>query len=85
MTAPVNKPISEENLNRFKEYFLSKNGSWGHLHLVLGNQNIKDNHVRAAKESALMANDMEAHILCDILLTLSKSQRMKISKQAVLW
>lgn len=82
MTAPIHKPISEENLNRFKAYH-SKWFGWGNLHLVLGNSNVKDKHVEACKATAILNSDKEGAGLCDVLMGMSQSQRIKLSRQGV--
>lgn len=82
MTAPNHKPISEENLNRFKAYH-SKWYGWGNMHLVLGNKNIKDTSVETCKSYALANLDSEGAALCDVLMGMSKSQRLKLPSQVV--
>lgn len=79
MTAPINKPITKEQLDRFKAY-KKKNCGWGHLHLVLGNLNIQDKHVEFCGEMAAKNSDEEGCYLASLLKTMSKSQRIKLSK-----
>lgn len=82
MTAPINKPISQEQLERFKAYHQA-NGGWKNLHLVLDNQNVKDQDVRQCIESAIKDCDAEGHLLANILTGMSKSQRLKLSRQVL--
>lgn len=80
MTAPTNQPLDKVTLERFKAY-KKANPSWGHLHIVLDDGNVKDGHVRSCREMALKANDTEGVELADILLTQSKSQRIKLGNR----
>lgn len=80
MTAPINKPITQEQLNRFKAY-KEKNSEWGHLHLVLGNLNVQDKHVEFCGEMAAKHSDEEGCYLVDVLKNMSKSQRHKLVRQ----
>lgn len=79
VTAPINKPIPQEQLDKFKAY-KAKNPTWGSLHHVLVNKNVGDKHVLQAMELACRHGDLTAYELGDNLLNMSKSQRHKIAK-----
>lgn len=80
MTAPTNKPIKQEQLDKFKAYY-AKNPTWGSLHIVLDDQNVKDSDVLQCLEFAMEKDDVEGVELGRILLQMSKSQRLKLSRQ----
>lgn len=79
MSAPNNKPLSKEWLQRFKDYN-RRNHGWKSLHLVLGNLNVHDGHVAFCKMMAKQGMDWEGHELCIVLEGLSKSQRIKLAR-----
>lgn len=82
MTAPNNQPLSKEAFNRFKAYQHQHFGNGSScFHIVLENKNIKDGHVQFCRELAVKRNDQEALELADILLSLSKSQRLKLANK----
>ena len=78
MTAPKNKPLPIEDSRRFADYFKANNG-WSNLHIVLADKNVKDKHVAACMECAAGEGDNEGYKLSEILLTMSKSQRLKLA------
>ncbi len=79
MTAPTNKPLSLEWVQRFKDYN-HRNHGWKSLHLVLENLNVKDVHVGYCKQRAMEDLDWEGHELCIALQGLSESQRIKLAR-----
>lgn len=79
MTAPRHKPLSQEVKDRFAIYY-SKNPTWGLLHIVLDDGNVRDAHVDFCQQQAARFGDREAYELCDELFKMSKSQRMKLGK-----
>lgn len=81
MTAPSAKITVPEVVDRFREYYLS-NPAWGSLHIVLEDDNVLDHHVEWCIEYAEKEGDVEGMELAKILLTMSKSQRLKISRLA---
>lgn len=81
MTAPSAKIIVPEVIDRFRAYYLA-NPDWGSLHIVLEDFNIQDIHVDWCITRAEKIGDVEGLELAKILLTMSKSQRLKISKLA---
>ncbi len=80
MSAPNNQPITKQQHDRFKAYYKTNKG-WLWLSLVLDKRNIHDSHVLACQRHAAQHGDQEAYELCDILLTMSKSQRVKLGKE----
>lgn len=80
MTAPNNKPVSPEDLVRFEAYH-QKYPSWGALHIVLEDGNIRDKDVQHCFESARKAGDEEGAYLAGVLLTMSKSQRCNLPRR----
>lgn len=80
MTAPKNQPLSKEDFTRFKRY-QSNQGSTSVFHIVLENKNIKDCHVKFCRELAVKRKDEEGLKLADILMGMSKSQRLKLASK----
>ncbi len=78
------KPSIPSVIHLFADYY-SKNASWGSLHIVMDDGNVTDDNVRFCKEWARKENDKEGERLSDILLLMSKSQRIRISKKAESW
>ena len=79
MTAPNNKPLTVEDSHRFADYYKANKG-WSNLHIVLDDKNVKDKHVAACMEFAAGEGDNEGYYLAELLLGMSKSQRMKLAK-----
>ena len=77
----MTKPAIPDVLPRFVAYYRA-HPSWGSLHVVLDDGNIEDVFVRGCAEYAREQNDAEGGALADILLTMSKTQRGKISRLA---
>lgn len=76
----ADKPtITPELKARFVEYH-RKNPAWGSLHIVLDDNNVADSHIEFCIRYACENLDTEGEALGAILLTLSKTQRMKIGK-----
>jgi hypothetical protein len=73
------KPTIPEVLDEFREY-LRKNPVWGSLHIVLDDGNVGDDHVRYCLEQARAIGDDEGASLAEILLRMSKTQRIKLGK-----
>lgn len=80
MTAPNNKPITKEQHDRFVEYRM-KYPTWGALKPVLDGFSNKDHHVQSCIEVAQAWGDVEGEALARILLTMSKSQRLKLARE----
>ena len=69
--------ITQEIKEKFQKY-KNKNSSWGSLHIVLDDNNIQDSSVLFCKQYAAEQNDYDGELLADILLQMSKTQRLKI-------
>lgn len=80
MTAPNNQPLSKEDYMRFVHYQRDNRGN-SVFHIVLENKNIKDSHVNFCRDLAVKRNDVEGLALADILLGMSKSQRIKLANK----
>jgi hypothetical protein len=79
MTAPSATITVPEVIDRFRAYHLD-NPAWGALHIVLDDFNVHDVHVEHCIKYAEEEGDAEGAALGRILLQMSKSQRLKISK-----
>ncbi|WYW00790.1 hypothetical protein Aura_00110 [Pseudomonas phage vB_PpuM-Aura] len=79
MTAPKNKPVPPDVLERFLRYY-KKNPTWGSLHIVLEDFNMADGHVNWCINNARQVGDQEGEALGHLLLTMSKSQRFKLAR-----
>lgn len=77
MTAPKNKPLTQEQLDRFWSYY-QDNITWGSLHIVLDDDNVRDCDVQFCIDYAEKHGDKEGAELARILLTQSESQRMRL-------
>jgi len=80
MTAPNNKPVSDEDLARFSDY-RDKEPTWGVMHIVLEDQNVTDADVQHCIKSAERDNDAEGLYLSKLLLGMSKSQRLNLKRR----
>lgn len=72
------KPTIPEVRERFAAYH-AKHLAWGSLHIVLEDWNVKDRSVQVCIEYAEEHGDEEGAELARILLTMSKTQRKKLS------
>lgn len=78
----MNKPTIPEVLDLFIAYKNKpENICWGNLHIVLDDQNVADIFVDFCKNQALEKGDEDGVRLCNILLSMSKTQRLKISRE----
>lgn len=71
----MTKPTVANTLNEAKEYL--KN-NFNNLHLVLNNKNIKDRDVKFCLEQAKSRDDLLGIRLCETMLKMSKTQRLKL-------
>jgi len=78
MTAPNNKPVPKELMDRFRAYH-DKNSTWGSVHIVLDDGNIRDHHCQSCVDYAKETGDAEGQFLAEQLLKMSKSQRYKVA------
>jgi hypothetical protein len=65
----------------FRTYHAA-NSSWGSLHIVLEDLNLKNNSVLYCINAAQEKGDREGEDLAWILLSMSKTQRKKIARKA---
>lgn len=77
------KPTIPEVLARFAAYHVRvENLAWGSMHIALDDHNVDDDSVRFCIDDAIAKGDVEGEALARILLTMSKTQRLKISRLA---
>jgi hypothetical protein len=73
--------ITPELIARIQAYWnLPGNGVGGSLHVVLDDGNVEDVQVRGSRDSALGKGDAEGAAILDVLLTMSRTQRTKLSR-----
>lgn len=71
-----------EVIDGFAAYYRQPgNGAWGSLHCVLDDGNVRDRDVQGCIDSAIEKGDVEGERLARILLTLSKSQRLRLGRK----
>lgn len=81
MCVPKDKITLPMIIDQFKEYKnRPENGAWGSLHCVLDDQNVRDIDILGAVEWAREQKDWEAVRLAEILLQITRTQRLKIAK-----
>lgn len=76
MTAPI-KPTIPDVLADFEAYH-AKNPTWGSLHIILEDGNISNANVAYCIDRAIENGDAEGERLARLLLTMSKTQRLKL-------
>lgn len=74
----LSKPTIPEVIGDFRAYY-EANISWGSLHIVLDDGNVKDSDVLFCYHYALERDDQTGAHLASILLRMSKTQRLKLS------
>lgn len=79
MTAPINKPVSQEVLDKFRAY-KNLTGSWRDLKHVLEYQNVKESDIAICMQECIKGKDRAGVVLCGHLMEMSKSQRIKIAR-----
>lgn len=75
----MSKPTIPEVIDQFRAYH-ETNLAWGSLHIVLDDGNIQDESVIYCRNYALAQGDADGVVLADILLSMSKTQRLKIGR-----
>ena len=78
------KPQVPEVLDKFRAYH-ERNVGWGHLHVVLDDENMEDKVIDWTIEQTAGSEDMDtqdAHELAKILRSMSRRQRKKIARTA---
>jgi hypothetical protein len=74
------KPTIPEVLPLVRAYCAKpENGVGGSLHLVLEDGNVDNSDVEFCRDWARMHNDLDGVLLAEILLLMTKTQRLKIS------
>lgn len=71
-------PVSEEFKVRLKQYCMD-HGGYGSLHMVLSGRNVEDSQVLWTVGHCIHRGDHEARWLSKQLLTMSRTQRLKMA------
>jgi hypothetical protein len=80
------QPSIPEVVKRFVSYRSDpENGAWGSLHIVLSDGNVKDDNVRWCIAWAQERGDTEGEALGRLLLSMSKTQRLKLDNAVDAW
>lgn len=75
------KPTVPEVLPLVLEYVSRpENGAGGSLHIILEDQNVTDADVRFCLEHARECGDADGVALAELLLRMSRTQRLKLSR-----
>lgn len=75
----MNRPSIPEIIDRFAIYYQKPgNQAWGKLHVILDDGNVTDSTVEWCIEYANLCQDFEAVALAQILLSMTKTQRLKL-------
>ena len=74
------KPTIPDVIARFATY-RKDNPMWGSLHIVLEDGNVRDSDVEFCRHYATEQGDVEGADLAQILLTMSKTQRLRIDEK----
>lgn len=77
----MGKPTIPEVIDRFRAYH-AKEPAWGYLHITLDDGNVRDDFVTYCRDTAMHYGDTEAVELADILLSMSRTQRLKLGRLA---
>jgi hypothetical protein len=73
------KPTIPQVVARFADYYEQPlNGAWGSLHIVLDDDNVRKSDVEFCREHAIERGDTEGAALAEILILMSKTQRLKL-------
>lgn len=79
MTHDPDRPAIPDVVDRFAGYYAAPgNGAWGSLHIVLDDGNVRNHDVTFCIEQAQEKGDVEGEALGRILLSMSKTQRLKL-------
>ena len=77
----MTKPTIPEVMPLVKAYRDTPGNSvGGNLHIVLDDGNIHDDHIQFCLDQCVERNDKEGEKLCRLLLSMSRTQRKKISR-----
>ena len=66
-------------------YAMEGNGAGGSLHIVLDDGNVNDGHVQFCIEFAQERDDPDGVLLARVLLAMSPTQRLKLSRKSPLF
>jgi len=76
----MNKPTVPEVLPKVQAYY-QNNPAGGNLHIVLEDGNVNDSHVQFCLEQASRKGDNEGVDLAQLLMRMTKTQRLKLRAQ----
>jgi hypothetical protein len=80
------KPSIPQVIQRFAAYRSQPgNREWGSLHIVLSDGNVGEDSVRFCMAWARDHNDTEGLALAAILLSMSRTQRLKLDRAVYDW
>lgn len=74
------KPSVDRVMPLIRHYCTQAHGLGGNLHIFVEDGNIDDDDIRFCKNNAIDSNDLMCRELCDVLLSMSKTQRKEICK-----
>lgn len=75
----MTKPTIPDVIDKFRAYYYKPgNAMWGSLHIVLSDGNVDDHDVLHCLAWAIDEGDTEGAELAKILLSMSRTQRLKI-------
>lgn len=75
LTVPEVLPLVEAYYDK------PNNGAGGNLHIVLDDGNVEDSHVEFCLNQARRYGDLDGVALAEILLKMSKTQRLKLYRR----
>jgi hypothetical protein len=73
--------VTPDVLKRFGAY-VDAHIDWGSLHIALEDGNLQDQHVKWCADYARRHDDAEGAALADLLLSMSRTQRRRIMREA---
>lgn len=76
-----NKPSIPDVIDRFRKYH-ERELAWGSLHVVLDDGNVDNDFVQHCIDYADKNGDVEGRALGEILIKMSRTQRLKIGRIA---
>ncbi len=78
MMADKNIKLTSDIMQQFADY-KKLHPVWGSLHVALDDDNLKDASIQFCLNEATRTNDTKGVILAKYLLTMTKSQRARVS------
>ena len=73
----LSRPSIPDVLDAFRAYH-TEHPMWGSLHIVLADGNVADSHVQFCIGCAQQDGDAEGERLARVLLSMSKTQRLRL-------